>query len=134
MGYQIQAIFKISLHKKDYDLLYQVKEYFGVGNITKHGDTSIQYTVRSLKDLSIIISHFEKYPLNTQKWADYELFKLGFSLIQNKEHLTKEGFNKILAIKASMNLGLSDELKLIFPNINPMLRPLPSENSIKDPN
>lgn len=36
-------------------------------------------------------------------------------LIQNKEHLTIEGVNKIVAIKASMNLGLSDELKVAFP-------------------
>lgn len=29
MGYQIQAIFKIALHSKDLDLLYQVKNFFG---------------------------------------------------------------------------------------------------------
>ncbi len=63
MGYQVQAIFKISLHNKDYDLLCQIQDYFGVGSITKHGSTTLQYTVKSLKDLSIIISHFDKYPL-----------------------------------------------------------------------
>ena len=63
MGYQIQAIFKITLHKKDFDLLSQIKDYFGVGSITKHGNTSLQYTVKSLKDLDIIISHFDKYLL-----------------------------------------------------------------------
>ena len=34
-----------------------------VGSITKHGGTSLQYTVKSLKDLNIIIDHFDKYPL-----------------------------------------------------------------------
>jgi|SRR5260221_6592546 hypothetical protein len=63
LGYQVQAIFKISLHNKDYDLLCQIQDYFGVGSITKHGSTTLQYTVKSLKDLSIIISHFDKYPL-----------------------------------------------------------------------
>lgn len=134
MGYQIQAIFKITLHKKDYDLLCQIKDYFGVGKITKHGDTTLQYIVRSLKDLNIIMSHFDKYPLISQKWADYILFKDAILLIKNKEHLTREGFRKIISIKASINLGLSDELKLSFPEIIPMSRPLLLDKKIKNPN
>ena len=105
-----------------------------VGSITKHGGTSLQYTVKSLKDLNIIIDHFDKYPLISQKWADYELFKLAVSLIKNKEHLTREGLNKILSIKASMNLGLSEELKLSFPNIVPKPRPLLLDRGSIDPN
>ena len=62
-GYQVQAIFKISLDNKDHNLLCQIKDYFGIGSITKHGGTSLQYTVKSLKDLNIIIDHFDKYPL-----------------------------------------------------------------------
>ena len=58
MGYQIQAIFKVTLHNKYFDLLCQIKDYFGVGSITKHGSTTLQYTVKSLKDLSVILSHF----------------------------------------------------------------------------
>ena len=63
MGYQVQAIFKIALHKKDYNLLQIIQNFFGVGKITKHGDTSLQYTVKSLSDLQVIISHFDKYTL-----------------------------------------------------------------------
>jgi hypothetical protein len=134
MGYQIQAIFKVTLHNKDFDLLCQIKDYFGVGSITKHGSTTLQYTVKSLKDLSVILSHFEKYPLISQKWADYELFKLAISLLKNKEHLTKNGFNQILSIKSSMNLGLSEELKLVFPDISSVSRPLLLDKNVKDPN
>jgi hypothetical protein len=39
------------------------------------------------------------------------------------EHLTQEGLNKILAIKASINRGLSDELKAAYPNTKPVIRP-----------
>lgn len=134
LGYRVQAIFKITLHNKDSDLLCQIQDYFGVGSITKHGSTTLQYAVKSLKDLSIIISHFEKYPLISQKWADYELFKLAVSLLKNKIHLTGDGFKKILSIRASMNLGLSDELKLVFPNISPVSRPLLLDRGVKDPN
>ncbi|KAH9879747.1 hypothetical protein J1614_002245 [Plenodomus biglobosus] len=133
MGYQTQAIFKITLHKKDFNLLSQVKDYFGVGTITKHGNTTIEYRVKSLKDLDVILAHFEKYPLISQKWSDCELFKLAVSLLKNKEHLTEKGFNKILAIKSSMNKGLSEELQLIFPQITTVNRPLLLDKDVKDP-
>ena len=131
MGYQIQAIFKIALHSKDLDLLSQVQKFFGLGKITKHGETSSQYTVKSLKDLETIIAHFDNYPLLGQKWADYTLFKSAVQLIKDKEHLNKQGFNKLLCIRDSMNLGLSEELKLNFPDIQPVPRPLvPKINNI----
>jgi len=56
-----------------------------------------------VKDLARIIDHFEKYPLITQKRADYEIFKQVFYLIYRKEHLTLPGLQEIVAIKASMN-------------------------------
>ena len=40
----------------------------------------------------------------------------------------------IVAIKASMNYGLSDDLKAAFPNISPVHRPLVLDKKIKDPN
>lgn len=64
--------------------------------------------------------------------ADYVLFKEAFNLIQNKEHLTPEGLKKIIAIKASLNLGLGDELKTAFPDITPNKRPLISGEKVKD--
>lgn len=44
--------------------------------------------------------------------------------MNNKDHLVTEGFNKILAIKASMNLGLSKLLMESFPDIKPISRPV----------
>lgn len=55
------------------------------------------------------------YPLLTQKSVDFFLFKQIIDLINNKAHLTVEGLNQIVNLKASMNLGLSDKLKLEFP-------------------
>ena len=65
--------------------------------------------------------------------ADYELFKEAFYLIKNKKHLTPEGLNKIIEIKASLNLGLGDELKIAFPDIIPRKRPLILEKRVKNP-
>lgn len=54
--------------------------------------------------------------------------------MKDKNHLTNEGFNEILSIKVPINLGLSDKLKIIFPNIIPINRPLIKFSNIPDPN
>jgi len=41
-----------------------------------------------------------------------------------KEHLTLQGIQKILNIKATLNFGLSKELQLMFPETIPVPRPL----------
>lgn len=63
-------------------------------------------------------------PLLTQKRSDFELFKSVVKLINQKEHKTAEGLQEIVNLKASMNWGLSEELKEAFPNYIPAPRPV----------
>ena len=60
------------------------------------------------------------------------LFKQVIELMQNKTHLTPEGLQKIINIKSSMNLGISDELKFNFINTVPVKRPTIKTNNIPD--
>ena len=54
--------------------------------------------------------------------------------MNNKAHLTVEGLNKIVNIKAGMNLGLSDKLKSEFTGYTPVQRPIINyDNVILDP-
>jgi len=43
--------------------------------------------------------------------------------MNKKEHLVPKGFQEILSIKASINKGLSEELKCSFPGVIPVPRP-----------
>lgn len=133
VGWRVSYCFQITIHKKDLVLLEQIQSYFLVGSITKHRYESIHYRVQSVENLIVIVNHFDKYPLITQKWVDYQLFKQALMLIQNKEHLTMEGLSKIVAIKASMNNGIPDELKSAFLGITPIQRPNVLNCQIKDP-
>jgi hypothetical protein len=45
-------------------------------------------------------------------------------MMYHKEHLSSEGLQKIIGIKSAMNKGLSDKLKIDFPNVIPVQRPL----------
>lgn len=95
IGWNVELRFQINLHNRDTALLEKIKEYFGVGFVKKEGEDAVKYRVQSIKDMSIIISHLENYPLITQKRADYLIFKQIFDLIKNKEHLTMEGLHKM---------------------------------------
>jgi hypothetical protein len=59
---------------------------------------------------------------------------LVFFIIKTKEHLTEKGFHKILALRASINRGLSDKLKAAFPNVKPVNRDIIKDQSIPDLN
>jgi hypothetical protein len=81
----------------------------------------ISFRVNSLKDLTnIIIPHFSKYSLLGQKATDFYLFKQVTELMTNKAHLTMEGLQKIINLKANMNLGISEELNSNFINTVPV--------------
>ena len=103
------------MHERDKALLEQIKNLFGVGTISKHGPQSLRFIVQSIKDMKIIIDFLDKYPLISEKYSNFLLFKEVFHIMECKPHLTENGLYKIVAIKASMNRGLSPELKLAFP-------------------
>jgi hypothetical protein len=127
---------KINLHVKDLQLLRKIQAYFGgIGTIFIASDgKSASFEVRSLEDLSnVIIPHFLKYPLITQKRADFLLFKLVVELMSRKEHRTPEGIVKIISIRSSLNLGLTPTLNEAFPNITQPNRPLVEVPDVIDP-
>jgi len=130
-GWNVFLDFKITLHKKDEDLLNKILNYFCVGSVFKHGEFTKQYGLKSIKDMQIIIAHFDKFPLLTQKVKDYRLFKKAYNIIINKEHLTKEGLDKLIAIKYLMNKGLSPNLIKEFSHINNPDSIITEENPIK---
>lgn len=67
----------MGLHKRDLSLLLQLQEYLGgIGSIHKHSTRNVvNYSIDSNKNLINLITILEKYPLLTQKLADFNLFK-----------------------------------------------------------
>nr|YP_010130208.1 LAGLIDADG endonuclease [Clavaria fumosa]QPZ51110.1 LAGLIDADG endonuclease [Clavaria fumosa] len=134
IDWRVQAKFQIGINVRDLELLLQIQQYFnGIGSIGKSGNM-IFYSISSVKDLTnIIIPHFEKYSLLTQKAADFMLFKKIVKLMNNKAHLFIEGLHQIINIKASMNIGVSNIVKSKFNNIIPIDRPIINTENIPDP-
>ena len=131
-GWNVQARVQIKMHERDRDLMTQIQKFFGgIGYISNpNKNTTVEFRVSTINDIvNVIIPHFDNYPLLTKKYSDYVLFKNIIKLMLEKNHSTLEGIQKIVNIKASMNLGLSDILKDAFPETMPVVK---EANYIKD--
>ena len=132
----VKPSFQISLNSRDIKLLLQLQEFFACGSIViKKNRSEGSFRVNSLHDLTnFIVPHFVKYPLLSQKGADFYLFKQIINLINTKVHLTEMGLQEIINIRASMNSGLSDLQKSKFTTNNPVPRPNFNFTEIPNPN
>lgn len=107
LGWQVLPEFRIVQHSKDEKVLYRIKNYFGFGDVkinrTDYHGTRKEFRVRGLEKLNQIVKFFNKYPLNTSKANDFNIFSKVIQLMNNKEHLTKEGLNQIAKFISEMN-------------------------------
>jgi len=68
--------------------------------------TDLKYETRSLNELlTKIIPHFEKFPLQSSKQKDFEIFKTVCQKMSKGEHLTKNGIIEIAELVSKMNLS-----------------------------
>ena len=124
LGWEVQLNFQIKLHVKDFALLLAIQRSLGgIGTINSNQSTCT-FRVRKLNELIELVKFFDKYSLISLKRGDYLLFKQIVSIMQLKEHITLEGLQKIVNIRATLNFGLSKELQLMFPETIPVSRPL----------
>ena len=131
--FYVNLIFSICAeqNKPNLILMEKLKEFFGVGFISKSGNMYL-YQVVSHNNLGIIHKHFEQYPLQSTKFIYFKLWCKVLDMILNKKHLTQKGFYQILAIKSIFPKGLSslikenftDIPKFIKPEFNPKIEPL----------
>jgi len=87
------------MHERDRSLILQIQEYFGgIGQVSKpNKNFTVELRVTTIKDLTnVIIPHLDNYPLLTQKYSDYTLFKKIINLMLEKEHTSIEGIQNIV--------------------------------------
>lgn len=120
-----QLEFSITLHSIDKELIMGIYKYFNIGNyriIEKNGIYKCVFSIVSLElIINHVIPHFDKYPLQTKKRADYLLFKEAAFI----KYYDKKNYNieKLINIRASMNRGLTKSLRIKYPNIISVNRP-----------
>jgi hypothetical protein len=91
-------------------MLEAVKATLGCGGIYFQPESRpnhtpcCRYGVSNRKDIhDVIIPLFTAHPLQSLKRNDFEIFRQIAQMIERDEHLTTEGFQNIIALKAKMN-------------------------------
>ena len=93
-GKNLGLYFAIKLNAEDKDLIEQIRDFFGVGQIYKvkprlpraySGNTSaaVYYRITRISHLERVVQHFDEYPLVGNKLAAYQIWKKMF-LIKKK--------------------------------------------------
>ena len=135
IGWNVQARFQIKLHEKDRALLLLIQNYFqGIGYISKiNNKSTVEFRVSDITSLkNIILPHFDKYPLLTNKYQDFIIFKQIVLLMSENKHTNLEGLKEILEQRASLNWGLPKSLKESFPSIVGVKRIIVDNNMLNN--
>ena len=110
-GYQVLPEFRIVQHKRDIQVLYALKKFFGCGVVRKNHDDRYELRIRKRSCLKKVIEFFEKHPLKTKKNVDFKKFRRIILKMERGEHLTKDGLIEIIKIAMKMNTGNHERLR-----------------------
>ena len=105
VGWETKPSFSVSQNEDRAQILFLMQKVFNCGFIRRdYSDKTLKYEVRSLNDLiEKIIPHFEKHPLISDKYKDFEFFKKVCLLMQKELHKNKTGLIKIMDLAFQMN-------------------------------
>ena len=105
LGWELRPSFSVSQNEDRRQVLDIIQEYFGCGYVRRdYADKTVKFEIRDHSQLKQkVIPHFEKFPLLSRKQNDFELFRTICTIIDSGEHLSKEGFVKIVNLAYTMN-------------------------------
>ena len=106
-GLEVRPSFSLSLNEKDLELLRDLQTFFGCGWIRESkSDRTFKYEARAVDDLlDPIIPHFERHPLRGSKAKSFAAFADVCRMIEQGDHLRRDGLRQIIDIAYEMNLG-----------------------------
>ena len=105
VGWEVVASFSVAQNEDRAEVLRLIKNYFQCGFIRRNvTDKTLKYETRSLDNLvKKIIPHFERYPLQSGRQKDFEIFRKVCQKMSRGEHLTKKGLIEIIQLVSKMN-------------------------------
>ena len=103
--------FYVKLIEKDKKILYELKKFFGCGNVyfqrdkRKNHQNCYRYEVASRKDIeNIIIPFFREHQLKIcSKKKDFRIFCKIVNLMKRGKHLENKGLQELYKIKQEMH-------------------------------
>ena len=108
---KVEPRFFLKLIEKDKEILYELKKFFGCGNVYFQKDkrpnhqNCYRFEVANRNDLEkIIIPFFKSNSLRLRsKNGDFEIFCRIFEMIMKNKHFEDSGLRRIFALKQKMH-------------------------------
>lgn len=106
VGYVLLS-FSLSQHIRDKQLMESLVSYLKCGRYVARNNKYLgEYICTKFSDIDEkIIPFFKKYPIVGVKGLDFSDWCKVADIIKTKNHLTKEGLDMIIKIKAGINTG-----------------------------
>ena len=108
-GWQLVPEFHVSQNPERASVLQLLQERLGCGRIRRNAkaggrDVSLVFVVRNRVDLvGKVIPFFEEHPILSEKRLEFEAFRSIVKAMHRKEHLSPEGFQRLLKVALRMN-------------------------------
>jgi hypothetical protein len=110
-GWQLVPEFHVSQNPERASILELLRARLGCGRIRPNAraggrDKSLVYVVRNRDDLlTKVIPFFRAHPILSEKRLEFETFAVIVAAMENREHLSAEGFHRLLDLAVKMNGG-----------------------------
>jgi LAGLIDADG endonuclease len=110
-GWQLVPEFHVSQNPERASILELLQVRLGCGRIRPNAraggrDRSLVYVVRRREDLmDKVIPFFRAHPILSEKRLEFETFAAIVAAMENREHLSAEGFQRLLNLAVAMNGG-----------------------------
>jgi LAGLIDADG endonuclease len=107
LGLEVRPSFSLSLNERDLRLLQDLRAFFKCGWIRESkSDRTFKYEVRAVADLANrILPHFECFPLRGDKARSCAGFSHVCRMVEQGDHLQRDGLREIVDIAYEINLG-----------------------------
>jgi hypothetical protein len=105
VGWEVRPSLSVSQNGDRSEVLLAIQRYFGCGTLRPdRSDRTLKWEVRSLPLLlSSVVPHFRRYPLQSGKRRDFELFADICERMARGEHRFAEGLQEIVRLAGQMN-------------------------------
>lgn len=116
-NWKLSASFNIS--QKDRVILAWIKHVLGCGTLRERKDGIVYYEVTNVTSLyTIILPFFKRFGFRSAyKKHNFRIFSEIVSLMYAGEHLTPEGFQKILGLRENLNPGIGRKRKYTLEDV-----------------
>jgi hypothetical protein len=105
---EIRLNFQIDQKKKE--LLILIKNFLGGNIYYRKSQDTFYYGSTSFGSAKNVINYFDTFHLLSSKHVNYLKWRKAYTIIQDKNHLTELGLNKIIKLKNTMNRNNSETI------------------------